>query len=110
MDQTITNQWTGTGANLWDRRIAPKKSFEKLASKTGLDLDELSTVVGFCDKVITGRKNTRHTAQNDALDEVALEKIVREFGKPDWEPWDTQNNNLLLVYKMSDDKVIKLMV
>lgn len=90
--------------------VLPQKSFEKLADETRLNLDELSPVVGFRDKVITGRKNTRHTAHNDALDEVALEKIVREFGKPDWELWDTQNNNLLLVYKMPDDKVIKLTV
>lgn len=90
--------------------VLPQKSFERLAEKEGLDLDELSPVVGFRDKVITGRKNTRHTAHNDALDEVALEKIVREFGKSDWELWDTQNNNLLVVYKMPDDKVIKLTV
>ncbi|WP_432480771.1 phage head morphogenesis protein [Moraxella sp. ZY200743] len=90
--------------------ILPQKSLEKLAEKEGLDLDELSPVVGFRDKVITGRKNTPPTAHNDALDEVALQKIVREFGKPDWELWDTQNNNLLLVYKMPDDKVIKLTV
>lgn len=54
--------------------VLPQKSFEKLANETGLDLDELSPVVGFRDKVITGRKNTRHTASSDALDTTALKK------------------------------------
>ena len=90
--------------------VLPQKSFEKLASETGLDVDELSPVVAFRDKVITGRKNTRHTAHNDALDEMALQKIVREFGKPDWELWDKSNGNLLLIYQTSQERAIKLTV
>ncbi|OPH34951.1 phage minor head protein [Moraxella equi] len=90
--------------------VLPQKSFEKLAEKEGLDLDELSPVVGFRDKVITGRKNTRHTASSDALDAIALEKIIRGFGKPDYELWDTLNDNLLLVYKTDGKQAIKLTV
>lgn len=90
--------------------VLPQKSFERLAAKEGLDLDELSPVVGFRDKVITGRKNTRHTASSDALDTTALEKIIRDFGKPDYELWDTLNNNLLLVYKTDSKQAIKLTI
>lgn len=90
--------------------VLPQKSFEKLASETGLDVDELSPVVGFRDKVITGRKNTRHTASSDALDAIALEKIIRDFGKPDYELWDTLNDNLLLIYKTDGKQAIKLTV
>ncbi|OAV23658.1 Phage Mu-like virion morphogenesis protein [Moraxella catarrhalis] len=90
--------------------VLSQKSFEKLANETGLDLDELSPVVGFRDKVITGRKNTRHTVSSDALDTIALERIVRSFGKPDYELWDTLNNNLLLIYKTDGRQAIKLTV
>lgn len=90
--------------------VLPQKSFEKLADEAGLDVDELSPVVAFRDKVITGRKNTRHTAHNDALDEMALQKIVREFGRPDWELWDKSNGNLLLIYQTSQERAIKLTV
>lgn len=90
--------------------VLPQKSFERLAAKEGLDLDELSPVVGFRDKVITGRKNTRHTASSDALDAIALEKIIRNFGKPDYELWDTLNSNLLLVYKTDSKQAIKLTI
>ena len=67
-------------------------------------------MVGFRDKVITGRKNTRHTASSNALDAIALEKIIRGFGKPDYELWDTLNDNLLLVYKTDGKQAIKLTV
>ncbi|MDO4894369.1 hypothetical protein [Moraxella sp.] len=87
--------------------ILPQKSLEKLAEKEGLDLDELSPVVGFRDKVITGRKNTRHTASSDALDVTALEKIIKDFNKPDFELWDTQNKTVLLAYQVAD-KIAKL--
>lgn len=90
--------------------VLPQKSFEKLANETGLDLDELSPVVGFRDKVITGRKNTRHTASSDALDTTALEKIIKDFGEPDYELWDTLNSNLLLVYKTNSRQAIKLTI
>lgn len=90
--------------------VLSEQSLEKIAADKMLNADELSPVVGFRDKVIVGRKNTRHTAHHDALDEAALEKIIADFGKPDWELWDTQNDTLLLVYKMPDKKVVKLTV
>lgn len=90
--------------------VLSERSLEKIAKENALEAGELSPVVGFRDKVIVGRKNTRRAASGDALDMIALEKIIREFGKPDYELWDTQNDTLLLVYKMPDDKVIKLTV
>lgn len=70
--------------------------------------DELSPVVGFRDTIIVGHKATRHATNNDVLDFQALEKIIKDFGKPDLELWDTQNKTVLLVYQVADNKVAKL--
>lgn len=90
--------------------ILSERAFEKLINESAVSTDEPSPVVGFRDKVITGRKNTRHTASSDALDVMALEKIVREFGRPDDELWDTLNGNLLLIYKTNGKQAIKLTI
>ncbi|OOS08054.1 phage putative head morphogenesis protein, SPP1 gp7 family [Moraxella cuniculi DSM 21768] len=79
-----------------------------LAKITEHKMDELSPVVGFRDTIIVGHKATRHAANNDALDLRALEKIIRDFGKPDWELWDNQNKTILLAYQVTDNKVAKL--
>lgn len=70
-------------------------------------VDELSPVVGFRDTIIVGHKATRHTINNDVLDLQALEKIIKDFSKPDFELWDTQNKTVLLAYQVAD-KIAKL--
>ncbi|UXZ05048.1 hypothetical protein [Moraxella nasicaprae] len=70
-------------------------------------VDELSPVVGFRDTIIVGHKATRHTINNDVLDLQALEKIIKDFNKPDFELWDTQNKTVLLAYQVAD-KIAKL--
>ena len=49
-------------------------------------MDELSPAISFRDTIIVRHKATRHTINNDVPDLQALEKIVRGFGKPDFEP------------------------
>lgn len=90
--------------------VLSKNSFSKLATEHGVDMQELSPVVGLKDIVVAGKKYDRHTKSGDALDEIALEKIIREFGKPNFELWDTKNKSVLLVYKTNEDRVIKLSV
>lgn len=79
-----------------------------LAKITEQGADELSPVVGFRDTIIVGHKATRHTANNDVLDLQTLEKIIKDFGKPDFELRDTQNKTVLLAYQVADNKVAKL--
>lgn len=69
-----------------------------------------SPVVAFRDKLVAGKKAERHQQAGDALDMAAYEKIIRNFGRPDYELWDTRNDHLLLVYDMGDGKVAKLSV
>lgn len=90
--------------------VLSESSFSKLATEHGADMQELSPVVGLKDIVVAGKKYDRHTANGDALDEGALEKIVKEFGKPDYELWDSKNKSVLLVYKTDEGKAIKLSV
>ena len=67
-------------------------------------------VVAYRDKIIAGKKARRHGVAGNDLDMAAYEKIVRNFGKPDYELWDTKNNHLLLVFNAGDGKAIKLAV
>ncbi|WP_323843065.1 phage minor head protein [Moraxella sp. Pampa] len=90
--------------------VLSESSFSKLATEHGADMQELSPVVGLKDTVVAGKKYDRHLTSGDALDELALEKIVRGFGKPDFELWDTKNKSVLLVYKTNEGRVIKLSV
>ncbi len=67
-------------------------------------------VVAYRDKIIAGKKARRYGVAGNDLDMAAYEKIVRNFGKPDYELWDTKNNHLLLVFNAGDGKAIKLAV
>ena len=69
-----------------------------------------SPVVAFQDHLISGKKARRHAAAGDALDLDAYERIVRDFGKPDYELWDTQNKHVLHVFNKGNGKVVKLSI
>ena len=69
-----------------------------------------SPVVAYQDHLIAGKKARRHAAAGDALDEAAYERIVREFGKPDYELWDAQNKHVLHVFDKGNGKVVKLSI
>lgn len=69
-----------------------------------------SEVVSYRDKLVAGRKVRRHEGAGNALDMVAYERIIRSFGQPDYQLWDTLNNHLLLIFKTETDKTIKLAV
>ena len=69
-----------------------------------------SPVVAYRDKLIAGKKARRHEQAGNDLDMAAYEKIIRDFGRPDYELWDTRNRHLLLVYDMGGNKSIKLAV
>lgn len=54
-------------------------------------------------------KNCHHILENLRYARPkALEKIIKDFGKPDFELWDTQNKTVLLAYQVVDNKVAKL--
>lgn len=79
--------------------------------QTALSAEKMgSPVVAFQDRLISGKKVRRHAEAGDALDMAAFEKIIRDFGRPDYELWDTKNGHLLLVYKMKNGKAVKLSV
>lgn len=59
-----------------------------------------SPVVAYKDKLIAGRKARRHEGAGNDLDMAAYEHIVRHFGRPDDELWDTKNRHLLLVFNV----------
>ena len=90
--------------------VLSEPSLSRLANEHGADLTELSPVVGLKDTIIAGKKYDRHTTSGDALDMVALEKIIKDFGKPDFELWDTKNKTVLLIYKTTQNKTAKLAV
>ena len=69
-----------------------------------------SPVVAFQDHLISGKKARRHAAVGDALDLDAYERIVRDFGKPDYELWDTQNKHVLHVFDMGNGQLAKLAI
>ena len=69
-----------------------------------------SPVVAFQDHLIAGKKARRHAAVGDALDLDAYERIVRDFGKPDYELWDTQNKHVLHVFDMGNGQLAKLAI
>lgn len=90
--------------------VLSESSFSKLATEHGVDMQELSPVVGLKDSVVAGEKYDQHITSGDALDGAALEKIVRQFGIPDYELWDTKNKSVLLVYKTNEGRTVKLSV
>lgn len=90
--------------------VLSESSFSKLATEHGVDMQELSPVVGLKDSVVAGKKYDQHITSGDALDGAALEKIVRQFGIPDYELWDTKNKSVLLVYKTNEGRTVKLSV
>ena len=69
-----------------------------------------SPVVAFQDHLISGKKARRHAAVGDALDLDAYERIVRDFGKPNYELWDTQNKHVLHVFDMGNGQLAKLAI
>ncbi len=69
-----------------------------------------SPVVAYQDHLIAGKKARRNAAVGDALDLDAYERIVRDFGKPDYELWDTQNKHVLQVFDMGNGKAAKLSI
>lgn len=69
-----------------------------------------SPVVAYQDHLIAGKKARRHDASGDSLDVAAYERIVRDFGQPDYELWDTQNKHVLHVFDKGNGKVVKLSI
>ena len=69
-----------------------------------------SPVVAYQDHLIAGKKARRHAAAGDALDLDAYERVVRDFGKPDYELWDTQNKHVLHVFDMGNGQLAKLAI
>ena len=67
-------------------------------------------MVAYKDKLIAGRKARRHEGAGNDLDMAAYEHIVRHFGKPDDELWDTRNEHLLLAFKMNGNRSVKLAI
>ena len=69
-----------------------------------------SPVVAYQDHLIAGKKARRHAVAGDALDTAAYERIVRDFSKPDYELWDTQNKHVLHIFDKGNGKVVKLSI
>ncbi|MDO5650780.1 MAG: phage minor head protein [Moraxella sp.] len=90
--------------------ILSNTALSKLASEHHRNIQELSPVVGMKDMVVAGKKYDRHISSGNALDMTALEKIIKDFGKPDYELWDSKNKTVLLIYHVSKNRVIKLAV
>ena len=67
-----------------------------------------SPVVAYQDHLIAGKKARRHDASGDSLDVAAYERIVRDFGKPDYELWDVKNRHVLQIFDMGNNKAAKL--
>ena len=69
-----------------------------------------SPVAAFQDHLIAGKKVRRHESAGNAMDLVGYERIVRDFGKPDYELWDVKHSHVLYVFVMGDGRALKLAV
>ena len=69
-----------------------------------------SPVVAFQDHLVAGKKVRRHESVGNAMDLAGYERIVRDFGKPDYELWDVKHQHIIYVFAMPDSRSLKLAV
>lgn len=65
-------------------------------------------LASFPDKLISGKKARRHQLANNALSKADYRHLIQKFSQPDYELWDTDNDNLVLVWKTDNEKAIKI--
>ena len=89
--------------------VLSNKAIEKFASILGTE-EMGSPVVAFQDHLIAGKKARRHETAGNSLDHAAYEQVIKQFGKPDYELWDVDNQHVLHIYKVDNGQAIKLAI
>ena len=69
-----------------------------------------SPVVAFQDHLVAGKKVRRHASAGNAMDMLGYERLIRDFGKPDYELWDVKHQHMIYVFVMQDGRALKLAV
>ena len=89
--------------------VLSNKAIEKFASILGTE-EMGSPVVAFQDHLIAGKKARRHETAGNSLNYAAYEQVIKQFGKPDYELWDVDNQHILHIYKVDNGQAIKLAI